>query len=320
MENGSDAIRKVCVFGVGGVGGYFGAKIADRMNRGDDPEFKTFFIARGEHLNAVKRNGIRLITPQKEIVGVPTSASDNILEIPTPDLILLCVKGYDLDNAVRAIQSKSDEHTLIVPLLNGADIYERIKAILKKGIVLPACVYVGTHIEQPGVIKQTGGDGTILIGKDPELPRFSPEKITSFFNWAGINFNWQEDPFKGIWGKYLFIAPFGLVTAYTGKTIGEILENEELQELVRKIMLEVKALAERKGIELSAHIVEESMDKARAFPFETKTSYQRDIESKGNLNEGDLFGGTIIRMGELLGISTPVTKSVYSAIEKRLSG
>lgn len=124
-------------------------------------------------------------------------ATDDLHETP-PDLFLLCVKSYDLDNVVKVISSKVSQETVIVPLLNGADIYERIRANLDKGIVLPACVYVGTHIEKPGVISQNGGEGTILFGKDPRLPQFTPEKVMNFFTSVGINSKLNDDPSTAI--------------------------------------------------------------------------------------------------------------------------
>ena len=140
----------------------------------------------------------------------------------------------------------------------------------------------------------------------------------NFFREMSINYKWNDDPFPAIWEKYIFIASFGLVTVYSDKTLGEIMEDNESMKLIREVMIEISYIAEKKGILLSENVINESIEKAKKFPYETKTSYQRDVESKGNINEGDLYGGTIIRMGEELGMPTPVTKLVYSEIQKRL--
>ncbi len=121
-----------------------------------------------------------LISDQKTITGVPAAATDKVEDLPDPDLILVCVKSYDLDGAIQAILPKVHENTVILPLLNGADIYERIRKNMAAGIVLPACVYVGTHIQAPGVIYQSGGDGRILFGADPKYARFDPKQVTDF--------------------------------------------------------------------------------------------------------------------------------------------
>ncbi len=313
-------ISKVCIYGVGGVGGYLGAKIANAINLNNSTNREIYFIARGEHKEVIKHDGIKLITTDETIVGIPTKVKSDIKEIPAPDLFLLCVKSYDLDDVMKSIRSKINKNTVVIPLLNGADIYDRIRANLNEGIVLPACVFVGTHIQKPGVISQNGGDGKILFGCDPKFPKFKADHVISFFDDMGINFQWNHDPFPAIWQKYLFIASFGLVTVFTGKTLGEIMDDEKAKELVPEVMGEIYSIAKAKGIMLPENIIPESINKAKNFPYETKTSYQRDVEAKGRVNEGDLYGGMIIRQGEALGIPTQVTKSIYSKIQKRLSG
>jgi 2-dehydropantoate 2-reductase len=312
-------IQNICIYGVGGVGGFFGGKIAYEIHqRGKDPR-RVFFIARGSHLAEIRRNGLILNTPeQRGMLCKPTMATDNIGDIPSPDLCLMCVKSYDLDNAIKALVKNINTSTIIIPLLNGVDVYERIRATLEHGIVLPACVYVGTHIEEPGVVTQSGGEGIILCGSDPGITDFNPEALIRFFSQVNVKFKWNDNPFPEIWKKYIFIASFGLVSAYSGKTLGEIVSDQRSKETTRKIMREIVAIAGERGIELPEDVVNLSIEKARDFPPETKTSYQTDVEKKGKRNEGDLFGGTIIRLGHRLGVPTPVTEGIYSEIQKKL--
>jgi 2-dehydropantoate 2-reductase len=320
---GSDisyALDVIWVYGVGGVGGYFGGKLAYLASRNPEAGKGVFFIARGEHFAAIKRAGLILNAAQhNEMMCIPSQVTDSIEDIPDPDLCLLCVKSYDLDSAVHALAGKIKNTTIVLPLLNGVDIYERVRGIFKTGIVLPACAYVGTHIEKPGTVTQRGAPGVILCGKDPALKNFNPEPLVSLFTHANITFTWTENPFPAIWEKFIFIAAFGLVTAYSGKTLGEVIANAELRELVEKIMGEIVAIGRKRGITFSQGIMETSIAKASNFPSETKTSYQRDIEAKGKLNEGDLFGGAIIRFGKEEGIPTPVTESIYGEIVHRLA-
>jgi 2-dehydropantoate 2-reductase len=117
-----------------------------------------------------------------------------------------------------------------------------------------------------------------------------------------------------IWEKYIFIAAFGLVTALTGESLGTVLENIEHREIVKGIMAEICAIAGKKSIKLPADIIEKSINKAHDFPHEARTSYQRDIERHSQFNEGDLYGGTIIREGNALGVPTPITGSLYKKI------
>lgn len=310
-------IRNICVYGIGGVGGYFGAKIAHAINQNQQMGSNVYFIARGAHLNAIQRNGITVVSPNQTIVGKPALATDDVNQIPDPDLILLCVKSYDLDGVVKSIRSKVNPNTVIIPLLNGADIYDRIRVNLDTAIVLPACVFVGTHIKEPGVIAQNGGDGRILFGKDPKHNDVYPDAVIATFSKMGITCKWNDDPLPAIWSKYMFIASFGLITVFSGKNLGQIMDDDGDIENVRQIMGEIFDIAEKKGIRLPPDIIEKSIAKAHNFPYDTKTSYQRDVELKGSLNEGDLYGGTIIRAGKALGLATPVTNNIYTAIQNR---
>lgn len=300
----------VCVFGVGGVGGYFGGRLAWRLARQAGTAWHVHFIARGANLVAIEQSGLRLNTPEAQLICTPASAAAEMRDLPVPDVVLLCVKGYSLDEALGQIAANCHGETIVVPLLNGVDIHERIRARLPRARVLPACVFVGTHLDRPGVVSQAGGDGVIVLGSDPDHPDYVPLRFLSLLEEVGIRFSWFDDPRPAIWEKYVFISAFGLVTAASRKTLGEVLVDPPLLEDVQGIMSEVVDLAAHEGIALDPDVIPRALAKARAFPPETKTSFQRDVEAGGQ-DEGDLFGGTIIRLGERFGVPTPVTERVY---------
>jgi 2-dehydropantoate 2-reductase len=131
---------------------------------------------------------------------------------------------------------------------------------------------------------------------------------------AGIDFSWEEHVTIPVWSKFIFIAAYGLVTATYGTTLGETWKDPELADLTKSIMREIELIAKGLGIALPAAIVDEAFLKAGQFPFETKTSLQRDIESKGHMNEADLFGGTLIRYGEKLELPIPHIKTTYEKL------
>jgi 2-dehydropantoate 2-reductase len=303
----------IAVIGVGGVGGYFGGKLTQLLN--DDPDMRIFFIARGNHLEEIRKNGLLLDTDERQIICKPTLATDDISELPLLDLCLIGVKSYDLEDILIRLRPKITGLTVILPLLNGVDIYERIRSIIGNGNVLPSSVYVGTHIEKPGKVTQRGGFCTIVFGNDPKKEN-DITFVTDTLKRANIRFSLSENPYVEIWGKFIFIASFGLVTACFDKTIGEVLESEELSSHVKKIMKEIVDIANAKRIPLPPSIIDESFTKARSFPLGTKTSFQRDYEIPGKKDERDLFGGAIIRMGEQLGINTETTEMIYELLQK----
>ncbi|MHA1379743.1 MAG: ketopantoate reductase family protein [Candidatus Helarchaeota archaeon] len=309
-------IRQICVCGIGGVGGYFGGRIAYNIENSNDTKKKVYFLARGDHLEEIKKNGLRLhLSDGSELICKPTIATDDINDLPVPDLCIICVKSYDLDDLMKALKDRLREDTIIIPLMNGIDIYERIRKILKTSIVLPSCVYIGSHIERPGLVIQSGNPGFIFCGLDPKFPDFDPQIIINFFKQMDIIFNWRDDPYPAIWEKYVLVASFALVTTYTGQTLGGVINDKNSIELIRKIMNEIVLIAEKKKISLPDNVIEKIIELCKDYP-EIKTSYQRDVE-KGRKNEGDLFGGTIIRMGKKLGVPTPVTQKIFEEIQKR---
>ncbi len=299
--------KHIAVIGAGGVGGFFAAKLMDAG-------FLVSLVARGKHLNKIIKRGLTLKTEGRELTLKPYMATDNIKNLPPLDFALITVKGYDLEGIVNQLSTVTTFKTVILPLLNGVDIYERTVEKLSTGIVLPGCVYISSHIEQPGTVSHTGGKGLIIFGKDPRYPDYDAEEIKAIFNKAGIVYQWEEDPFPAIWTKFVFIASFALVTAYSHKTIGEVLDNEELTQLIYSVGKEIVEIAKRKDIKISTNVIEEAIKKAHSFPHDTKTSYQRDIETPGKPNEGNLFGGTIIRMGKELAIATPTTEKLYTSL------
>jgi len=312
----SKRIKSVCVYGIGGVGGYFGGRIAHEVSKGNRA-MQVYFIGRGEHLKAIQQHGLNLITDKEEFLCFPNIATDNIRHIPTPDLYLLCVKGYDLDNAVASIIKNISADTIILPLLNGVDIYERIRTSLQKGIVSPACVYVSSSIEKPGTIRQRGPEGHIVFGKDPKLPGYNYEYFLEFLNEMGISNTWHDNPHPAIWEKYIFITAFSLVTAYSGKTIGGVLANDKLRSMTENIMKEVVLVGKGKNIDFEQDVVGKTLQKADNFPYETKTSFQRDYEKGKTRDERDILGGTLIRLAKEHNISIPTITEVYGELTTR---
>ena len=312
----SKRIKSVCVYGIGGVGGYFGGRIAHEISKGNNA-VQVYFIGRGEHLKAIQQHGLNLITDKEEFLCFPNIATDNIRHIPTPDLYLLCVKGYDLDNAAVSISKNISADTIILPLLNGVDIYERIRTSLEKAIVSPASVYVSSSIEKPGTIRQKGPEGHIIFGKDPKHLNYNYQYLIEFFNQMGISYTWHDNPFPAIWEKYIFITAFSLMTAYSGKTIGGVLADDKLKSITGNIMREVVLIGKAKNIDFEKDIVEKTVQKAQGFPYETKTSFQRDYEKGNTKHEGDIFGGTLIRLAKEHNVLIPTITEVYGVLMAR---
>jgi len=309
-------ITSIGIIGVGGVGGYFGGKLCRLQDAAGGVNVS--FVARGEHLMAIQKSGLVLRSEADgELVCKPTLATDDFRALPPLDLCLICVKEFDLAAALSRLEPLVGDHTILLPLLNGVDVYSRVRKVLKKGVLLPACVYVGTHIESPGRVFQKGGACKILFGSDPVRVDFPRDELSALFKAAGINAEWTPAIQSEIWMKFIFICAFGLVSAAYSKTLGEILDEDALRHAAQDIMGEAILLAKALGISLPENIAETSIAKARGFPYAAKTSFQRDFERFDKSDERDLFAGSMLRMAAELRIAVPKTREVASILEKR---
>ncbi|MBN1780848.1 2-dehydropantoate 2-reductase [bacterium] len=309
-------LQHIGIIGTGGVGGYFGGKLARSMQINPDLNFRVYFVARGSHLDEIRRHGLILSTSDEgDSVCYPTEATDRIENLPHLDLCLLCVKSYDLHAVLNRLVPVIHDQTRIIPLLNGVDIVERIRSVIETGVVFPGCVYVGTHIEKPGMVVQNGGTCEILFGKDPAHDDIVPREIFELFDRSRIKYSWLNRPYPEIWEKFMFIAAYGLVGAATGKTLGTMMTDVPAKHDVRSVMQEIELLARISGIGLRESIVDESFEKAGQFPCESKCSFQRDFEDAGKPDERDLFGGTLVRMAESQGVDVPVTRRILMKLD-----
>ena len=306
----------VCVIGVGGVGGYFGGKLAHAFSPDSDSSVNIFFVARGRHLEAIKQNGLILKSPEfGSKTCRPSLAAERVSDLPEIDVFLICVKGYDLMDIATSIRDQIKENTVMIAPLNGADIRERLRNKIKTGIILPACVYLSAYVEEPGVVVHIGNPGRMIFGRDPDHPDYIPHDIFGLLEKSSIPYEWKEDANPAIWEKYLFIASFGLVSARYNRTLGEILEEPSLKEEVIGMMNEIYSISLKENIGLAEGTVDLTLKKAATFPRDTQTSLQRDIHQKKGKSELELFGGTIIDLGKKLGIPTPTTKKIYRELE-----
>lgn len=308
-------MKHIAIIGVGGVGGYFGGKLTTILENHRD--LNIHFIARGKHLEKIKEDGLYLQTQNEGAFHcIPSSVSDRIEDLPPLDICLLAVKAYDLEPVLLRVKDKMKESTVIIPLLNGVDIPQRIRKVIKKGIVYPSCVYVGTRIQSPGVVTQKGGSCKILFGKDEQHPEERPDAFMTLMDEAGINYEWQEQCKVSIWQKYMFIAAYGMVTACTGKTLGEVYRDETLRQVTLGAILEIAEIARREAVGIKDEMIKEALDKANTFPYETKTSFQRDYE-KGGKDERMIFGMAMIHLAEKHQVSIPVIRKLDAGVQMK---
>jgi 2-dehydropantoate 2-reductase len=305
---------KIAIMGIGGVGGYYGGMLAKHY--AGDKNAEVVFIARGPHLEAIKANGLQVMSAATgDFTARPDLATDDPSDCGIFDIILLCVKGYDLAESARLLAPNTGKNTVVIPVLNGVNNTEKLKAVLDKGKIWNGCVYIGSHIVQPGVCQQTGGSCKMFFGNETN-DETDETRIENMFREAGIDAQYRTDINHIAWEKYLFVSPLANATTFLNTTIGGLLEDKEGMELMGKLLDELLALARAYGINFPEDIKESTIEKARVFPYEAKTSLQMDFE-KGKRTEIETFVEFIVSGARRLGLPATTHEKIYAALKAR---
>ncbi|MBN1855684.1 MAG: 2-dehydropantoate 2-reductase [Dehalococcoidia bacterium] len=304
---------RVAVVGIGGVGGYYGGKLAYAYPQGSGHE--VIFFCRGAHLDAIKRSGLKLDSADGEITAVPSLATNSASDIGVVDVVLLCVKGYDLLQTARSVASIIGPETVVIPLGNGVNNDEIVRSALECGDVLNGCVYISTHIEAPGFVQQTGGSRKLFFG--PSEGDVEPYRVVErFLVGAEIDAELTSDVQEKVWSKFVFIGPVSGVTSLHGVSIGQMLAQPDLKSTLSQMMHEVETVASRKGVCLPPDMVEKALATGASFPFDTKSSMQLDVEN-GRKAELETMLGYVVAAGRDLGVETPAHVNIYEALRSR---
>ena len=303
---------KIAIVGIGGVGGYYGGLLAKQYS--EDENVEIVFIARGDHLERIKKNGLNLITEKGTFTARPDLAIDTPSGCGIFDCVIFCVKTYGLEESAKLLWPSIDENTVVMSLLNGVDNADRLRAVLNKGNIYNGCVYIGAHIVRPGVVQQAGSLNKLFFGNESN-DKIEANHIENILNEANIDAQYRTDIENIVWEKYVLISAFATATTFLGKTMRGIIDSQKGKKLLDDLLTEVLRVSEAKQIELPKNIRKEIIAKVSAFPPEMKTSMQMDFE-KGKRTEIETFTGYIVREAGRYGLSAPTYERIYGALKK----
>lgn len=301
---------RIAVIGIGGIGGYFGGKLARHFAAGSSMEI--VFIARGEHLRRIQTAGLEQITTEGTYTVHPHKAVQDPSGIGRFDIVLFCVKRYGLADSAELIRKNVGPGTVLISLLNGVDNPKVISGILPEARVLNGCVYIGAQLVKPGVVRQSGGSCQLFFGPEDGCMT-NLKEIESVFVAAGIKATLKQDIRTAVWEKYLFVSPLASATTYLKKPMGAFVEESQDRLFLEGLVREVAAVGNAENIPVSEAMIQAALDKIALFPYETKTSLQMDFE-KGKQTEIELFTGYVVKSGKRLGVATPLHERVYTEL------
>ncbi|MCZ6472576.1 MAG: 2-dehydropantoate 2-reductase [SAR324 cluster bacterium] len=304
--------RTIAVMGAGAVGGYYGARLALAGHR-------VHFIARGAVLAALRRDGLRVVRDKESFTLPSVSATDNPQEAGEADLVLVTIKGNDLDTATRAIAPMVREGTIVLPLLNGVDISERISSGLGRGIVLDGLTFMPASVPEPGVVRQAGDELPLLLGpRFPEQTGAASETVT-LLQGASINAILCEDMQKEIWTKFITFNALAGAESVNRCNLGAMLAGQDSLKLFKNLLQEGEDLALAAGVGIEQGMVERMVKVVSQYPAEHKASMLQDLE-RGKPLELETTHGAALGIGRKLGVPTPELQRAYDALKPYAAG
>ncbi len=298
---------QIAIMGAGGVGGYYGGLLA-RSGQA------VTFIARGAHLQALRRSGLRVKSVHGDFVVAPAHATDNPAEVGPVDFILFTPKTYHTESAAQAIKPLIGPETVILSLQNGIDAAARLGALVGPEHLLGGATWLSAAIEAPGVIGQYSQFRRIVVGElDGTLtPRLG--QIAETLAAAGLTVETSDNIAQVLWTKFVFIAAISALGGLTRVNCGAYREVPEARAVLTEAMGEVAAVARAQGIELAGDIVARTLEFLDNSPPDMKPSMQRDLEA-GRPSELESMIGIVARLGQQQQVPTPVMRLAYGLLK-----
>lgn len=303
---------RILVFGTGGLGGYFGGRLAAS---GAD----VTFIARGEHLKAMRTQGLRIKSGLGNLLLQPVKATDDPASVGPVDLVMIGVKLWDTEAAADALGPVVGPDTALVSFQNGVDAIDILLKRFGPKRVMGGIAHIAAVIERPGVIRHNGTLQRLTFGELDGHRSARAERLLAQCQKAGIDAVLSDNIQRAIWEKFVFIVGLSAMTTLTRLPIGPIREDALTRELLANVMREAAMVAHAKGVDLGADAVDRQLAFIDTLPADMIASMLGDLR-RGNRLELPWLSGAVVRLGEALGIPTPANRFVYAALKLHADG
>ena len=304
---------KIAMMGSGGVGGFFGGRLAKAG-------YDVSFIARGAHLKAMREHGLTIENEAQGDIHVPkVHVTDDPASLGPVDLVILSVKLWDTESAARSIKPIVGPTTGVLSLQNGVIKDEILRRVLPESAVMGGVCYVATHISRPGVIDQVGTMQRIIVGeydgRASERATFLHEALAK----SGVAAELASDVRKAIWEKYVFLVGLSATTTAMRSTIGPIRSNPRARAFLLELMREVVNVGRAHGVALAEDYAEARLKFADGLPADMTSSMAHDLE-RGNALEVNWLSGGVVQLGREKGIPTPANSAVCDILALQAAG
>jgi 2-dehydropantoate 2-reductase len=304
---------KIAVIGAGGVGGFFGGRLA---HTGCD----VTFVARGGHLEAMRRSGLVIESDAHEEIRVGgVKVTDDPASIGPVDLAIIAVKLWDTENAARAVRAITGPETAVLSLQNGVIKDDILRREFGAAAVMGGVGYVATHIARPGVIRQTGKLQRLIVGEYDGSRSKRAQWLVEALLKAGIQAELADDIRKILWEKYTFLVGLSGTTATMRSPIGAIRTNPQTRAFLLDLMKEVVAVGRAHGVALPEDYAEERLRFADSVSPDMTSSMRHDLE-RGNRLEVEWLSGGVVQLGRQVAVPTPANRAVWDILALHSQG
>jgi 2-dehydropantoate 2-reductase len=303
---------RIAVMGSGGLGGYFGARLA----QGGAAD--VHFVARGKHLEAMRRDGLRIEGPEP-IHARTVHVTDNPAEIGVADVVMLCVKLWDTEQAIEQIRPMVGPATAIISFQNGVLKDQFLRAAFDEHQLMGGVGYVATTIEAPGVIRQTGPMQRLLFGEFDGSRSARGEALLAACLAGGINAELSTDIVREIWQKYVFLVGLSGTTTTIRKPIGPIRSNPQTRAFLHDVMQEVVAVALAHGVSVPEDFAQVRLRLADDVSPDMTSSMHHDLQ-RGNRLEVRWLSGGVVELGRAKGVPTPLNRAIADILALHAEG
>jgi 2-dehydropantoate 2-reductase len=303
---------RIVIMGAGGLGGYFGARLAAAGN-------DVAFVARGAHLAAIKQNGLRVTSARGDLHLLDVVATDDPSTLAPADVVMIAVKLWDTETAAETVKSLVRPGTAVVSFQNGVSKDAALTRILGLEAVIGGVGQIGVVIASPGVIAHTGTMAKLTFGELDNARSARVESLLATCTAAEIDAEIADDINLATWQKFAFLVGMSACTASMRSTLGPIRANPQTRDFLRDVIGEVVAVGRALGIPLAENFAEQRMAMIEALPPQMTASMQGDL-ARGNRLEVPWLSGAVVEMGKQVGVSTPLNRAVFDILALYANG
>jgi 2-dehydropantoate 2-reductase len=298
---------RIAVFGAGAVGGYFGGRLAQAG-------LDVSFIARGKHLQAIKKKGLWVESICGNFNVHPAVVTDDPSTVGEVDVVLLGVKAWQVQEVARAMQPMLGPHTFMVTLQNGVDAPTVISDVLGSERIVGGLCKLICLIAKPGRIQHLGADPYITFGElDSSISERTTMLLRAFSQTTGLTAEISTNIWTDIWKKFLLMAPLSGLGSITRAPVGVFRHVPETRQMLLESIKEVLHVAKAHNVDFPKMVVEETVEFIDALPKGGTASMQRDI-IEGRPSELNEQNGAVVRLGHVMGVQTPINAFIFYSL------